>query len=346
MGVLYVCGQGPGAGSTALCAALATAWRRAGRRVALLKPAALGETGAADAELFASIANSHGPVQHPTVVTGPELERSVADGAAKAVEALGREADVVLVEGLPLAGADGAPLAASVSLAERLDAQVLGVVPYAPGLSAESTAMWREAFGAAMAGLLVNRRTRYAEHDATARLTPELQEAGLPVVGVVPEERLLLAPTVRQVADHLQAQFYLWESKDHLWESKDQSLVEHFLIGGLVLEWGVNYFDRFPNQAVIVQSQRPDIAMASLSCPLSCLILTGGGEPAQYTYQLADDEEVPLMVVEGDTHATAEALGSVQQRASVHHPQKVERFAELLTDRLDWTAIERAAGLQ
>ncbi len=344
MGVLYVCGQGPGAGSTALCAALATTWRRAGRRVALLKPVSLGETGAADAELFASIingpgTNGHGPVQHPIVVTGPELERSVADAAAKAVEALGREADVVLVEGLPLAGADGAPSVASASLAQRLNAQVLGVVPYAPGLSAESAAMWREAFGATLAGLLINRRTRYAEHDITARLAPELQEAGLPVVGVVPEERLLLTPTVRQVADHLQAQFYVWESKD-------QALVEYFLIGGLVLEWGVSYFDRFPNQAVIVQAQRPDIAMAALSCPLSCLILTGGGEPTQYTYQRADQEEIPLLMVERDTHATAETLGSVQERVSVHHPRKVERFAELLTDRLDWAAAERAAGLR
>ena len=52
-----------------------------------------------------------------------------------------------------------------------------------------------------------------------------------------------------------------------------------------------------------------------------------------------------LMVVETDTLATAEALESVQERGSVHHPQKVERFAALLAERLDWGAVQRAAEL-
>ena len=337
MGVLYVCGQRPGVGSTALCAALAVTWRKAGRPLALLKPMALGETGTADAELFASLVDG-GQAHSPATISDAEPSQKTIDAAAGAVEALAKEADVLLVEGLPLTDAQGEPVAASARLAQRLNAQVLGVLAYDADLSAETAVPWREAFGDLLAGAIINRRTLYAEHDVQSRLAPLLREAGLPVLGVVPEERLLLAPTVRQVADHLNAQFYLWDSKD-------SQLIEHFLIGGLVLEWGVNYFNRLPNQAVIVKGTRPDIAMAALSCPLSCLILTGGGEPAQYMHRQADDEAVPLMVASQDTHATAQALESVHERVSVHHPDKVERYAELLADRLDWAAVETVAGL-
>ena len=339
MAILYVAGQGPGAGSTAVCAALATLWRKAGRQVAPLKPVALSQAGVADAKLFATVASNSGvQEQSPVVVSGPTMEAGLAEAADKQVAKASQEVDVGVVEGLPLTDAQGAPVTASPLLAQRWDSRVVGVLTYDPALSAETAVPWREAFGDRLAGVLVNRRPRYAEHDTLSRLVPEFQDAGVPVLGVVPEERLMLAPTVRQVADHLQAEFYLGSSED-------QRLVEHFLIGGLILESGVDYFGRLPNQAVIVRGTRPDIAMAALSCPLSCIILTGGTQPSQYVYQRAEAQQVPLLVVDADTLATAHALESVQERASVHHPQKVERFAALLEERLDWGAAQAAVGL-
>ena len=339
MGILYVVGQRPGAGSTAVSAALATVWLKAGRSVALLKPAALSEAGAADAELFASVTGNGGaPTQAPTVVSDPAGDAGLAKEVAERVARKAPSAGAIVVEGLPLTDAQGASVAASAALAQALHAQVLGVLPYSDEPPAETAALWRRAFGDRLAGVVINRRTRYAEHEVADRMAPQLREAGVPVLGVLPEERLMLAPTVRQVADHLGAPSYLGASQDH-------RLVEHILIGGLIRESGSDYFGRFPNQAVVVKATRPDIAMAALSCPLSCLILTGGAQPNQYVLSRAEAQGVPLLVVETDTLATAAALESLQERVSVHHPQKVERFALLLEERLDWGATSAAAGL-
>ena len=108
------------------------------------------------------------------------------------------------------------------------------------------------------------------------------------MLGVLPEERLLLAPTVQQAAEHLGGTYFTNEDSGG-------ELIEHFLIGGLITEWGGNYFARLPNQAVVVRGGRIDIQMSALNFPLNALFLTGCETPSQYVYQRADELDVPLI---------------------------------------------------
>jgi BioD-like phosphotransacetylase family protein len=121
--------------------------------------------------------------------------------------------------------------------------------------------------------------------------------------------------------------------------------VEHFLIGGLILDWGVLYFERFSNKAVIVRGDRPDIQMAALGTPTSCIVLTGGHSPIQYVSYEAGEEEVPLIQVEADTLSTAAALESLQEKALFDHPMKQEQFRELMSQHVDWDALYRSLGV-
>jgi BioD-like phosphotransacetylase family protein len=333
MTVLYIAGQQPGTGATAVSAALAVAWRRAGKSVALVKPVFLNGDPTGTTALFAQITGVATDAA-PVMASDGQLTPGQMDAIAKEIEALASGVDVVVVDGLPRTDADGGKVAASAQLAQRLGAVVLGVLPYSRSDGAEIASAWRETFGDELRGVVVNRRTRYAGHDAHESLVPSLQAAGVSVIGTVPEERRLLAPSLAQVAEHLGGKFYV--------SPYDDVLIEHFLIGGLILEWGVNYFNRFPNQAVIVRANRPDIAMAALSCTSACIVLTGGAEPAQYVYQRAQDEEVPLLAVDTDTITTAEALESLQDHVNVHHPAKAERFADVLMECLDWDTLESA----
>ena len=117
-------------------------------------------------------------------------------------------------------------------------------------------------------------------------------------------------------------------------------MIEHFLIGGLILEWGGNYFGRLPNQAVIVRGGRTDIQMSALNFPLSCMILTDCDTPAQYVHQRAESQDVPLLVVPMTTMETMEALETIQDRASSAHLEKAEQFAMVLTSCVDWSSVD------
>jgi BioD-like phosphotransacetylase family protein len=243
------------------------------------------------------------------------------------------------VDGLPLVDTEGGAIGiASASLTSRLQAKVIGVTPYARSLGSAELAVWKDAFGDALAGVVINRAPLHADHDVHERLALEFDAASVPLLGVLAEERFMLAPTVRQVVDLLEGTVYAGASQDQL-------LIENFLIGGLVTEWGGNYFGRLPNQGVIVRGGRIDIQMAALNFPLNCLVLTGCESPPQYVYQRAEGQDVPLVVVASDTHETTTALEEIADRVNVRHLEKVTRLAGGLESALDWEAFRAAAGL-
>jgi BioD-like phosphotransacetylase family protein len=165
-----------------------------------------------------------------------------------------------------------------------------------------------------------------------------MSSAGLASLGVIPEDRRLLSLTVSQIAAELHGRYVLFE------ELGDR-LVEHFMVGGMSLDSGEPYFRLRENKAVIIRGDRPDIQMAALQTPTACMLLTNGIEPIEYVAYEAEQERVPVIVVEPDTLSTMDALGTVSSRASFDHPSKLERFGELLEEHVDLAAIYAGLGL-
>ena len=316
MPIIYVAGAEPGVGSTAAAGGLALALRRRGIDADPLKVALDDDRARADARVLSDAVGSHTPQL---------LNASDTDAAAEELAEAAAGARVLVVDGLPLSDA-------SAHLAARVGARVVGVQPYGV-----EPAPWRAAFGDALAGVLVNRRARYAEHDAATRLAPRLEAEHAPVLAIVPEDRRMLAVSVNEAAERLTATFYAWPSEG-------ARLIDRFIIGGLIAEWGGNYFGRYPDQAVIVRGGRTDIQMAALNFPLACLILSACAQPPQYVQQRAQAQRVPLMTVDAETLAVADTLEDLTRCATVHHPDKLRRFADLLQGAPGWAVVEAAAA--
>lgn len=332
MSVVYVAGSRSGAGATAIACGLAALRRDARRSVALVKP--LSAPGDADPALFETLGGSAATATIEGAPSDAQL-----DEAARIVKEAASGADDVIVEGPPLNGGDGALAdgGASGALARRIGAPVVAALPYERTLDGGVCATWRAAYGELLAGCVINKRIRYAEHDACARLAPELTREGMPVFGALPEERLLLAPAVGQAAAHLDGVYFAGV------DGAD-ALIEHFLIGGLIAEWGGNYFGRLPNQAVLARGGRMDIQMSALNFPLNALFLTGCEAPAQYVQQRAEELDVPLIAVRRDTHEAAAALETLSESVTFHHPAKAERAGAMARERLDAAALAAALG--
>ena len=101
------------------------------------------------------------------------------------------------------------------------------------------------------------------------------------------------------------------------------------------MDAGPSYFGRHSSQAVITRAERPDIQMASFTGDTKCLILTGGTEPTEYIRVEARKNRVPLLLVEGGTLATAEALSGLIERNTPPTTRKAQRFTELLVQHLN-----------
>ncbi len=320
MSVLLVASQRPGAGKTAIAAGLATLIARAGSPVSVCKP--LSPAGRVDPDAAYFAANFRGGV---AVASGDD--DAGLDAAASAVRSLTGISEHVIVEVANPASGSGVASPLTLGLAERLSGRVVAVFGYDADLSAVSISSSVATLGDRLAGIIVNQTPRYRTQQVSDTLV-EIAAAGVPVIAALPEDRPMLSLTMTQLAEELDGRWELEPADGDEW-------VDRFLIGGNIMDSGAGYFGRYSHQAVITRAERPDIQMASLMQDTRCLVLTGGARPTEYIRVEARKREVPVLLVDQDTVATADAVGGLLDVAVPHQPHKAERMADLLEGRVD-----------
>ena len=326
MGNLLVVSAERGEGKTAVAATLAHRAAAAGRSAAAIKPFGAGdEVGpGSDGLIFERLVGT-GAGRRPESLPAGDLSGAEIGAAAEAVAALASDS-VVVEASSELGSGDGA------RLAEALGAPVLLVARHRRGMTAGEVLERTGHYGDRLAGGLFNCRGTYLGTEMAA-LTREVEAAGTRVFGAIPEARRLLGVAVRDTAEHLGGRFLLGQ------EEGEGELVEHFLVGGWLMDEGTRYFETRTDKAVVVRGDRPDLQMSALSTPTKVMVLTKGIEPIEYVLYEAREEEIPLMVVDQDTISAMEALGTIVESARFDHPEKLARMSELIDSHADGAAL-------
>ena len=321
MSLLIIASDSPGAGKTATALALARLSAENGRTTSAFKPFSHGDDDP-DQAVFSELANP-APDGWPVRIGDSGPTRDDIASAAHPLSIAAAGDNLVVVEAPTEIGPGGL-----AELANAWDATVLLVAAYCRDMRASDLAEWQNALGDRLAGVLVNGLTRYLGTEASDQLAPSLSEAGIPLMGLIPEDRLMLSVTVDEIRSGLNGRYVVEEGDVN-------APVEYFQVGAMSLDPGELRFGLYENNAVVVRGDRPDIQMSALNSSVSCLVLTGGLEPIEYITYEAGEEEVPVMVVETDTDSTMLALSDVTAGARMNSSLKVRRFAELLRTRAD-----------
>ena len=222
---------------------------------------------------------------------------------------------------------------------ELAQAQVLIVLKYEETLLADRAVAAQDYFGKALMGVLINETPRAHLDDVNDTVVPYLTRHGLPVLGVLPKDPKLAAPTVAELAEGLHAEILSGAEKTG-------DLVEHMLVGAMSAESALAYFRRTPNKAVITGGDRADIQLAALETSTRCLILTGNLYPSPVVLNRADELGVPVLLADTDTLSAIDVVGGYLGRSRVQQPEKVERFTALLNESLDFTALYESLGIR
>ncbi len=321
MSLLIIASDSPGAGKTATTLALASISNENGRNTSAFKPFSHGDEDP-DHAVFSELANP-APGGWPIQIGDSGPTGRDAEAAAYALSIAAAGDNLAIVEIPNVIGPES-----MAELANGWDANVLLVAAYRRDLRASDLGEWQSSLGDRLAGVLVNGLTRYLGTEAKERLLPSLDEAGIPLVGLIPEDRMLLSVTVDEVRSGLNGRYVVEEGDVN-------APIEWFQVGAMTMDPGELRFGLYENNAVVVRGDRPDIQMSALNASVSCLVLTGGIEPIEYITYEAGEEEVPVMVVETDTDSTMSALNDVTMGARMNNSLKVQRFAELLRTRAD-----------
>jgi BioD-like phosphotransacetylase family protein len=264
------------------------------------------------------------------------------DFRARLLAAYGRVAagkDVVLVEGgdHPLEGS--LIKLAAPSVIELLDARVIVVVRYNDCRCIDVATGLHTFFGPRLMGVVVNavpRREMRFVHE-TAR--PLLENRGVPVLAVLPEDRLLSSISVQELVEQLHGEVVCCEGET-------DELVEYLMVGAMTAGSAITYFRQWPNKAVITGGDRYDVQLAALETSTRCLILTGNQPPSQEVIDRAREVKVPIIVVEGDTLSTVHIVERAFGHTYVRQPRKTAHFSTILDERFDFERLHTMLGLE
>jgi len=353
MANLYVTSAETFSGKSALCIGLGIRFRADGFKVGYMKPVNVNcrlreglpyddDIGFAK-EIFAM--QEQPTLIGPVALTPAKLEQQLrgpdTDYTPRFVEAfaqLSAKRDVMVLEG-GRSWREGYVTGLPVKrVVELTGSKVLIVLKYDDTLLADRALAAQDYFGPALMGVMIN-ETPWAILDQVRKsIVPYLLRHNLPVLGVLPKDIMLAAPTIAELAGGLKAEVLC--NAEHMGK-----LVEHMMVGAMSVEAALTYFQRKPNKAVITGGDRADIQLAALETSTRCLILTGNLYPSPAVLNRADELGVPVLLADMDTMKAIEIVESYLGRGRVQLPQKIDRFSGMLNEFFNFTLLYEGLGL-
>lgn len=354
MATLYVASMETFSGKSALCVGLAKRFQRDGLKIGYMKPLSTGTRSAVgledeDARFFRQTFSLTDPLEDmvPIGLMSRAVEEILAgmdeaDYEARlmaAFQRVARDRDVVILEGgcnLREGSLIGLPMA---RVANLLDAREIVVVKYNDDLQIlDDSLVARSQLGDSLVGVVLNEIPRQRMPFVQEVVKPGLRERGVPVLAVLPMERLLLSISVGELAEFLSGTVLCCKDKT-------DELVEHLMVGAMSVDSALAFFRRKPNKAVITGGDRPDIQLAALETSTKCLILTGNLHPSPIILGRAEEVGVPTILVRQDTLTAVEVIERFFGKTRFHQQKKVRRFEEMLADRFDFDALYAALDM-
>ena len=307
------------AGKTMLCAGLAKYWQNCGRKVGYFKPVfSAGEKTASQEKSLALVRNvlslTETPeVIHPLVPNSPEPLKA-------AFAAVSQSKDIMVIE---------AGLAQAHVLAAATGAVVLVVHDYASDL--EKALPEYTKLSANLAGIVLN-KIPAKKLSLVARQSEEmLAKAGLKMLGVVPENRILAALSVGDLAEAL-------EGKILNNPEKATDLIENYMMGSSTFDRGVAYYQRKNNKAVLLWGERPGYRKAALAglpqlalqTSTRCVVISDAAVPLPAILQKAEEKGVPFISVPGKLAEVINKLEKAMQGTTFAQEQKISPLLTML----------------
>ncbi len=338
MTALYIVSPERTVGKTAISAGIGHTLQGTGKKIGFFKPL-FGEKPTEGDDNDAAFLKQTLTLPESLESICPFLgnEEIQANKIEEAYSRIARGKDLVLVEGILGQHANDNLSKMSYKIAAALNAKVIIVEAYS-SLSSEIKDSYK-GFGEGLLGIILNKIPESQLKRVNDEITPRFIEAGLNVLGVFPEDRALSSINISELADCLQGKILNAIEKS-------SELIENIMLGAMVVDSGLAYFDRMNNKAVIIRSDRPDMQLAALETPTRCLILSGDmASPAYSVLQKAENKGIPIILTDYNTGAIVTSIEDTLGNARFAHEKKLPIITDIMRRYFNFQAVNKGLGL-
>ncbi|HLG12116.1 MAG TPA: DRTGG domain-containing protein [Dehalococcoidia bacterium] len=162
----------------------------------------------------------------------------------------------------------------------------------------------------------------------------ELTNGNLRPLALIPEDRLLSAPSVAEIGASLGARtLYAGEN--------EREVVEDVLIGPVYADPARPHFRRFASKAILAPFNKTDLHLAAIETNAACLVITGGKEPSPYVLDRVQGEATTILLSDKDTPGTVASLAGVWSHSRFRGERKSDAAYAYLQGRVDFASLAR-----
>ncbi|MBS1114054.1 MAG: hypothetical protein H6Q92_1817, partial [Nitrospirae bacterium] len=221
---------------------------------------------------------------------------------------------------------------------KRLDAKVVLIVKYEGEYIVDYILQAKKDLKERFLGVILNKVTSELKQSTYDYTVPFLQRKNIDILGIIPHDSIVGSITVEELNEML-------GGKVLCCHDKLTNLVEHFLIGAMQVDKAIEYFKKTRNNAVIVGGDRADIQISAIESGSVCLILTGELYPGEIIMSIAEQKNIPILVVREDTYGVAKKLEKLSVRLRLRDKAKVERGMNLVNEHVNFSLLYKKLGI-
>jgi BioD-like phosphotransacetylase family protein len=333
-------------GKTALSIALARLAQERGLAVGYMKPkgtrleSAVGKTRDQDPmlarellDIDAAMHELEPIVYSPTfvqeAVRGREDPQALRERVVENFEHLSEDRDLMVVEGGGTLSTGGIVDLTDGNIAELLDAEVVLTSRYRDPMDVDDVLAAADTLGESLRGVIFNAVENANFDGLTEDTMPFLDGRGIETLGALPRDRELAGLTVAELAEGIGATMLTDDAPT-------DGLVGRFAVGAMGSNAAFEQFRRTRNAAVITGGDRSDIQTTAIEASgVECLVLTGGYRPSSAVIGKAEEQGVPVLLVQSDTRTSIDRVEATLGSGRTRSTAAIERMSELLDDAVD-----------
>src|SRR5581483_2115541 len=153
----------------------------------------------------------------------------------------------------------------------------------------------------------------------------DVQEAGVRLLGLLPEDRLLASPTLAEVVGAV-------EARTVQAAGQEQRVLDRIFISSMSADPNQGYVARLNPTALVVRSDKPDQQLAALYAGVPSLIISGTVPILPYVLERAEEDGTPLLLTALNTADVVRRIEQLYGRSRFAGAEKVQRSREIIED--------------
>jgi BioD-like N-terminal domain of phosphotransacetylase len=274
------------------------------------------------------------------------IEKGADEDYAKVIkdsfDKVAKDNDLVIIEGTGHAGVGSVFGFSNATVANLLEANVLLISSGGVGKPIDEVMLNKALLDKEkvdLAGVIVN-KVKPEKYERISNLVRKgMKQKGLDVFGVLPHQKILDIPTMREIKEELKIKaMYDGEDLD--------KPAEKVLIGAMRVRDALQYIEN--NSLIIIPGDRDDMIQATCEvnsgklkkgCCISGVILSGGILPRIKTLSLLKSAGIPVLVTDEETYAIASRVHSLVAKLKPQDSHKIKIIVDMVEKYVDIDTI-------